>query len=33
MKMLDITAEKGPCLLHSPFKVKPRDHSDVHEPA
>ena len=26
MKMLDITSEKGPGLLHSLFQVKPRDH-------
>jgi hypothetical protein len=26
MKMLDITVEKGPGLLHSLFQVKPRDH-------
>ena len=33
MKMLDITAEKGPGLLHGPFKVKPGDYSGAHEPA
>jgi hypothetical protein len=32
MKMLDITSEKGPGLLHSLFQVKPRDHSGAHEP-
>ncbi len=33
MKLLNITAEKGPGLLPSLFQVKPRDHNGSHEPA
>jgi hypothetical protein len=33
MKMLNITGETGPGLLHSLSQVKPRDHNGSHEPA